>query len=107
MNTDENDTEIDADVDTSADTQFRMIDVVAAELQELQSDSMRFREEADTAKTSAKKKYFMKKLKKNNKKMMNMLVAFDKLRGREVSTATDAENLPEPERPEVPELSDE
>lgn len=95
------------EVDTSADTQFRMIDVVAAELQALQEDSMKFREELTNAKTSVKRNYFRKKLTKNNKKMMNMLVAFDKLRGREVSTATDDEVIPEPERPEVPELPDE
>jgi len=87
--------------------QPRMIDVVAAELRELQDDSLRFREAVTGAKTSAKRKYFLKKLKKNNKKMMNMLVAFDKLRGREADTSTDAEVLPEPERPEVPDIPNE
>lgn len=92
---------------TAEFSQPRMIDIVAAELQDLQADSLRFRDAIETAKTNAKKNLYRKKLKKNNKKMMNMLVAFDKLRGKEASTATDAENPPEPERPEVPELSDE
>ena len=93
--------------DTSSDSQPRMIDIVAAELQALQADSLKFRDNIANAKTSAKRNYFTKKLKKNNKLMMNMLVAFDKLRGREADTSHDAENIPEPERPEVPEEANE
>lgn len=88
-------------VDTTGPSSPRMIDVVAAELNELQSDSLKFRTAIDEAKTKAKKDYFKKKLKKNNKRMMNMLVAFEKLRGRSISTVPDAENLPEPEAPEL------
>lgn len=87
-------------VDTSDVGQFRMIDVVAAELHALQQDSLRFRKEMDTAKTNVKKNHFRKKLKKSNKKMMNMLVAFEKLRGKEADTSTDAVVIPEPEAPE-------
>jgi len=86
--------------DTTGPRQPRMIDVVAAELQDLQQQSVSFRESIDTAKTAAKKNYFKKKLRKNNKRMMNMLVAFEKLRGRSISTATDAPVEPEPTPPE-------
>jgi hypothetical protein len=89
----------DAQENTSAPSQPRMIDIVAAELTDLQATSLTFREKVEGAKTNAKRQYFMKKLKKNNKKMMNMLVAFEKLRGKEVSTETNAENIPEPEVP--------
>jgi hypothetical protein len=92
----------DKENDTSGPSQPRMIDIVSAELRDLQADSLKFREQITNAKTSVKRKYFEKKLKKNNKRMMNMLVAFDKLRGRHADTSIDADNAPEPERPEVP-----
>ncbi len=98
MNTDPN--------DTTASGQPRMIDIVAAELKELQTDSLNFRGQVETAKTTTKRQYFQKKLKKNNKRMMNMLVAFDKLHGRQVDTSTNAVPNPEPERPEVPSEDD-
>ncbi len=88
--------------DTTASGQPRMIDIVAAELKDLQTDSLNFRGQVETAKTTTKRRYFQKKLKKNNKRMMNMLVAFDKLRGRQVDTSATAVPNPEPERPEVP-----
>lgn len=87
------------EADTTGPKQPRMIDIVAAELHDLQQYSLKFRTAMDNAKTKAKKTYYQKKLKKNNKKMMNMLVAFEKLRGREADTSADAENIPEPEIP--------
>lgn len=88
-------------VDTTGPAQPRLIDVVAAELHDLQNESMNFRKKIDEAKTQVKRQYYKKKLRKNNKRMMNMLVAFEKLRGR-ADTSTDAPVQADPELPEQP-----
>lgn len=70
--------------DTST-PQPTLADIVRAEIASLRDTSLQYRKIIDTAKTNYKKQYYMKKLKKNNKKLMEMLIALDRL---PTSTAT-------------------
>ena len=64
--------------DTSM-SQPSLVDIVRAEITELRDTSLKYRKLIDTAKTKYKKQYYTKKLAKNNKKLMEMLVALDRL----------------------------
>lgn len=80
------------DHDTSGPAQPRLIDIVQAELVDGVAVSKALREKIETAKTTAKKRYYLKKLKKNNIHVMQMLQAADRLKRREESTATEDQN---------------
>ena len=52
---------------------------IRAELAKLVKISQQYRETINASKTSIKRKFYFKKLKKNNKRIMQMLVAADRL----------------------------
>ena len=54
-------------------------DVVIVEIQELMKTSKELQQNIKEAKTAVKSEYFRKKIKKNNERLMEMLVALEKL----------------------------
>ena len=69
-----------------------ILDVIQAEITDLMKLSQNYRERISSAKTSVKKNLYEKKLKKNNIKLMDMLMAADKIlkrRERENGTNPD------------------
>lgn len=58
-------------------------DVVLAEVQELVKTSKELQQNIKEAKTGVKSEYFRKKLKKNNERLMEMLIALEKLNHKE------------------------
>lgn len=55
-------------------------DIVHGEVQRLMATSKEYRNKIDNAKTKTKKDLYLKKLKKNNTKLMNILVALEKVK---------------------------
>lgn len=55
-------------------------DLVQGEVQRLMSTSKEYRNKIDNAKTKTKKNWYLKKLKKNNAKLMNVLIALEKVK---------------------------
>lgn len=55
-------------------------DIVRNEVQQLMATSKEYREKIDDAKTKTKKDWYLKKLKKNNTRLLNVLVAIEKVR---------------------------
>lgn len=55
-------------------------DLVQGEVQRLMATSKEYRNKIDNAKTKTKKNWYLKKLKKNNAKLMNVLIALEKVK---------------------------
>ena len=61
-------------------TQPNVDDLIRTELKRLMAQSKEFRDKIESAKTKTKVSVYKKKLKKNNIKLMNIMVALERLK---------------------------
>ncbi len=67
-------------VDDQEQVKPKVDDLIKQELQRLMALSKKYRDMIDGAKTEPKRNLYSKKLKKNNLKLMNIMVALEKLK---------------------------